>query len=127
VPIRYRRGAELAIVTPRLARRFVIRRGTRLRRCGMEVPTEVSGPIRRGRRLGRLDICRGERRIARVALVAGAGVPEAGLTQRTKDWFSRPFSLLIVVLAGLGGTLLVARRRGGGSDPRSRAREPEAA
>ena len=127
VPIRYRRGAELAIVTPRLARRFVIRRGTRLRRCGMEVPTEVSGPIRRGQRLGRLDICRGERRIARVALVAGAGVPEAGLTQRTKDWFSRPFSLLIVVLAGLGGTLLLARRRGGGSDPRSRAREPEAA
>jgi D-alanyl-D-alanine carboxypeptidase (penicillin-binding protein 5/6) len=127
VPIRYRRGAELAIVTPRLARRFVIRRGTRLRRCGMEVPSEVSGPIRRGDRLGRLDVCRGERRVARVPLVAAAGVPEAGLTQRTKDWFTRPFSLLIVVLAGLAGTFLLARRRGGGSDPRRRVRGPEAA
>ena len=128
VPIRYRRGAELGLVTERSRRRLVLRRDRRLTRCGLSAPTEVAGPIRRGQRLGTVDVCRGRRRVARVALVAAAAVPAAGVAQQTKDWFTRPFSLLVVVLAGLGGTVLLARRRGGGSKGRRGARgEPEAA
>lgn len=128
VPIRYRRGAELGLVAERSRRRLVLRRGRRLTRCGLRAPTEVTGPIRRGQRLGSVDACRGRRRVARVALVATAAVPAAGVGQQTKDWFTRPFSLLVVVLAGLGGTVLLARRRRGGSNGRRGARrEPEAA
>ncbi len=127
VPIRFRRGAELGFVAERSTRRLVVRRGERLRRCGLEHPAEVAGPIRRGARLGHVDICRGRRHVARVPLVAAAAVPAAGLGQRTKDWFTRPFSLLAVVLAGVGATFPVARRRRSGPQGRRRAREPEAA
>lgn len=128
VPIRYRRGAELALVTERSGRRLVVRIDEHLRRCAVRAPTEVVGPIRRGQRLGNVDVCRGSKRVARVALVATAAVPAAGAGQQTKDWFTRPFSLLVVVLAGIAGTVLLARLRGGGSNGRRRARrEPEAA
>lgn len=128
VPIRYRRGAELALVTERSGRRLVVRVDERLRRCAVRAPAEVEGPIRRGQRLGNVDVCRGKTRVARVALVASAAVPAAGSGQQTKDWFTRPFSLLVVVLAGIAGTVLLARMRGGGSNGRRRARsEPEAA
>ena len=60
-PIRYRRGAVLDLVAGDNARRFVVRRGQALRRCGLETPAEVEGPIRRGQALGKLKICRGER------------------------------------------------------------------
>lgn len=128
VPIRYRRGAELALVTERSRRRLVVRVDERLRRCALHAPSEVEGPIRRGQRLGSVDICRGKTRVARVALVASAAVPAAGAGQQTKDWFTRPFSLLVIVLAGIAGTVLVARLRGGRSNGRRRAgSEPEAA
>ena len=128
VPIRYRRGAELALVTARSGRRLVVRVDERLRRCAVRAPSEVEGPIRRGQRIGNVDVCRGKTRVARVALVASAAVPAAGAGQQTKDWFTRPFSLLVIVLAGIAGTVLLARLRGGGSIRRRRARnEPEAA
>ena len=63
-PIKYRRGAELALVVGDTARRFVIRRGQHLRRCGLRVPSEVAGPdraraeARRGRRLPRQEEAR---------------------------------------------------------------------
>lgn len=128
VPIRYRRGAELALVTQSSGRRIVVRSDERLRRCGVQRPAQVSGPIKRGQRLGKVEICRGSTSVADVALVAAAAVPAAGMGQQTKDWFTRPFSLLVVVLAGLAGTVLLTRLRGRGPKRRRRARrEPEAA
>jgi D-alanyl-D-alanine carboxypeptidase (penicillin-binding protein 5/6) len=128
VPIRYRRGAELALVTASGGRRIVVRADERLRRCGVSAPAEVKGPIRRGQRLGSVEVCRGSTKVAKVPLVAAAAVPVAGMGQQTKDWFTRPFSLLVVVLAGLAGTVLLTRLRGRGSNRRRRARrEPEAA
>ena len=128
VPIRYRRGAELTLVAERSGRRLVVRNDERLRRCGVRAPAEVTGPVRRGQQLGTVEVCRGDTRVARVALVASAAVPVAGMGQQTKDWFTRPFSLLIVVLAGLAATVLLTRLRGGGTNGRRRARrEPEAA
>jgi serine-type D-Ala-D-Ala carboxypeptidase (penicillin-binding protein 5/6) len=128
VPIRYRRGAELALVTGSGGRRIVVRSEERLRRCGVRTPAEVTGPIRRGQRLGTVEVCRGTTRVAQVALIAAAAVPVAGMGQQTKDWFTRPFSLLVVVLAVLAGTVLLTTLRGRGSNSRRRARrEPEAA
>jgi D-alanyl-D-alanine carboxypeptidase (penicillin-binding protein 5/6) len=129
VPIRYRRGAELNLV-PAGSRHFVVRRGQSLKRCGVKAPTEVSGPVARGKTLGELAICRGKRKIATLRLVAAADVPKAGLAVRTKDWFTRPLTLLVVFLAGLGGSVLLARARRRGPNGRrgsSRDREPEAA
>jgi hypothetical protein len=62
-----------------------------------------------------------------VPIVASAAVPEADVTQRTKDWFTRPIALLLAV-AVLGGTVLVGRRlRRGPRKRRSPRSEPEAA
>jgi serine-type D-Ala-D-Ala carboxypeptidase (penicillin-binding protein 5/6) len=127
--IRYRRGAELELVAGS-TRRFVVRKGRELKRCGLEAPSEVTGPIRRGQKLGKLKICRGKRKIATLPLVASADVPKAGIGVRTKDWFTRPLTLMLVVLLGLGGSVLLARARRRGAHGRRRSRrdsEPEAA
>ena len=129
-PIRYRRGAELDLIAGDSSRRFVVRKGQALRRCGLDAPAEVEGPIRRGKALGKVKICRGEKKIATLPLVASADVPAASAAVRTKDWFTRPLTLVLVVLLGLGGSVLLARarRRGPNRRRRSRAdREPEAA
>jgi len=110
------------------ARRFVVRRGQSLRQCGLDAPAEVAGPIRRGQRLGKLHVCRGDRRVATLPVVASADVPEASAAVRTKDWFTRPAALLVLFVAGVGGSVLLARaRRRGPNDRRRSRREPEAA
>ena len=127
--IRYRRGAEVGLVVGDTARRFVIRRGQRLTRCGLRAPGEVTGPIRRGQKLGEVDVCRGKEKLATLPVVAAADVPAAGLAVRTKDRFTRPWTLLLAVLVALGGTVGLARVRRRGSNGRrgSRGGEPEAA
>ena len=91
------------------------------------MPKEVAGPIRAGQRMGYREVFADGERIAAVPIVAEAYVPGADLPQRTKDWFTRPFSLLLAV-AVLGGTVLIARRlrRGPPRRPPPRS-EPEAA
>jgi D-alanyl-D-alanine carboxypeptidase (penicillin-binding protein 5/6) len=128
--IRYRRGAELDLVAGDSSRRFIVRKGQALRRCGLEAPAEVEGPIRRGQALGKLKICRGKNTIATLPVVASADVPKASTAVRTKDWFTRPLTLVLVVLLGLGGSVLLARARRRGPNGRRRSRtdsEPEAA
>jgi D-alanyl-D-alanine carboxypeptidase (penicillin-binding protein 5/6) len=126
-PIRYRRGAELNLVSGDNRRRFVVRKGETLDRCGVKAPSEVAGPIRRGQKLGTLKICRGKRPVATLPLVASADVPAASAAVRTKDWFTRPLTLLLVVLAGLGGSVALARVRRRSNGRRPSRREPEAA
>ena len=126
--IEYRRGAELELVVGDTARRFVIRRGQHLRRCGLRVPTEVAGPISRGQKLGEVDVCRGKKKLATLPVVSSGDVPAASLGVRTKDRFTRPWTLILAVLIALGGTVLLTRvrRRGSGGRRGSRG-EPEAA
>jgi D-alanyl-D-alanine carboxypeptidase (penicillin-binding protein 5/6) len=114
VPIRYRRGAELDLAAGRTVRR-VVREG---RDPGLSVhtprlPAEVEGPLRRGQAVAVVEVREHGRRVATVPLVAANGVPDAGLVQRTKDWFTRPGALLLVA-AALVASVLVARgwRRG---------------
>jgi D-alanyl-D-alanine carboxypeptidase (penicillin-binding protein 5/6) len=108
--IRYRRGAELDLVAARTIRRVLRRGDPRPRIRVTDAPAEVEGPIRRGQRLGRAEVLVGSRRVATVTLVAGAAVPEAGVAQQTKDYVTRPFGFLVVlVLTIAAGTLLVRK------------------
>jgi serine-type D-Ala-D-Ala carboxypeptidase (penicillin-binding protein 5/6) len=108
VPIRYRRGAELAVVAGSTLRRTV-RTDARVALRDVGVPSEVEGPIAAGTRLGWREVLVGARRVARVPIEASASVPAAGLTTRAKDWFTRPI-VLIFALAALTASVLLARR-----------------
>jgi D-alanyl-D-alanine carboxypeptidase (penicillin-binding protein 5/6) len=127
VPIRYRRGAELELVVGRNGERTVVPRGERdrVRVRPTSWPAEVEGPIVAGQELGSAEVLQDGRRIATVPLVASAEVPEAGLAQRTKSWFTQPLGV-VLAFAVLSGTVLVARRRGKPRGP-GRRRAPEEA
>jgi serine-type D-Ala-D-Ala carboxypeptidase (penicillin-binding protein 5/6) len=126
--IRYRRGAELELVAGNTNRRFVVRRGRHLRKCGLRVPDEVAGPIASGDKLGEVDICRGKEKLATLPVVAAADVPAAGLGVRTKDRFTSPWILLLVLFVALAGTVGLNRLRRRSSNGRRGSRgEPEAA
>ena len=85
-----------------------------------------ASPVARGQRFGYREVFADGKRIAAVPIVAEHFVPEADVAQRTKDWFTRPLALILAV-AVLGGTVLMARRLRRGP-PRGRRRsEPEAA
>jgi serine-type D-Ala-D-Ala carboxypeptidase (penicillin-binding protein 5/6) len=124
--IRYRRGATVNLVTDGTVRRTV-RKGTELTINDVNVPDTVTGPVARGQKFGYREVLADGKRIAAVPIVAQSYVPGADLTQRTKDWFTRPFSLILAV-AVLGGTVLVGRRLRRGPPRRRPPRsEPEAA
>jgi serine-type D-Ala-D-Ala carboxypeptidase (penicillin-binding protein 5/6) len=124
--IQYRRGATVNLVTDGTVRRTV-RKGTKITINDVNVPDMVSGPVARGQKFGYREVLADGTRIAAVPIVAQSYVPGADLTQRTKDWFTRPFSLILAV-AVLGGTVLVGRRLRRGPPRRRPPRsEPEAA
>ncbi len=122
VPIRYRRGAELSLVAGQVLRRVVRRDAPAPRLEVVGVPDEVEGPVRRGQRLGRaaVRVRQGDRVVAEVPLVAASAVPEADFAQRVKDAVTRPYTLVLLLMAGIGTVLAVralSRRR----DPSRRA------
>ena len=124
--IRYRRGAELPLITEQ-SRSMVIRADARITHRDIGIPAVVEGPIPRGRELGVRKVYADGELIAEVPIVSSASVPAADLTQRTKDWFTRPLALILAGLV-LGGTVLMARRiRRGPPRRRTPRSEPEAA
>jgi hypothetical protein len=112
VPIRYRPGAGLRLVVGANDVRAVVRRGHRdeLTLRPLKVPRQVTGPVRRDQVLGSAEIVRGSTRIGTVPLVASAAVPAASVGQRTRAWFTTPWSL-VLGFAVIGGTVLLLRRR----------------
>ena len=110
VPIRYRRGAELALEAGRTVRR-IVPRGQRddvdARVVGR--PDDVAGPILAGKPFGAIEILQNGRVVGRVPLVAASIVPAADLEQKAKSWFTSPLPLLLVV-AVIGCTVLVGRQ-----------------
>jgi D-alanyl-D-alanine carboxypeptidase (penicillin-binding protein 5/6) len=112
VPIRYRQGARLQLVVGDNDLRAVVPRGhrdsLRLRPAG--VPSQITGPVRRGQVLATAEVLRGRTPIGTVRLVAASAVPAASATQRTKSWLSHPWVILLAV-ALLGGTVTLVRRR----------------
>ena len=128
VPIRYRRGAELALVAGRTVRR-IVPRGQRddvdPRLVGQ--PDDVTGPIVAGQGFGAVEIVQNGRVVGRVPLVAASSVPAADLEQKAKSWFTSPLPLLLVV-AVIAGTVLVGRQvRRGVRDQRRAGDRPRAA
>jgi D-alanyl-D-alanine carboxypeptidase (penicillin-binding protein 5/6) len=125
VPIRYRRGAELELVIGPNGERTVVPRHERERVTvrPTRFPSQVRGPIAYGQKLGEADVLQDGRKIATVPLVASTEVPDAGLAQRTKSWFTTPIGVLLA-FAVLTGTVLLARRRKRPKKPsRKRSRE----
>lgn len=110
VPIRYRRGAELALVAGRTVRR-IVPRGQRddVTRRVVGRPDDVAGPIVAGQAFGAIEILQEGRVVGRVPLVAASSVPRADLEQKAKSWFTSPLPLLLAV-ALIGGTVLVGRQ-----------------
>jgi serine-type D-Ala-D-Ala carboxypeptidase (penicillin-binding protein 5/6) len=113
VPIRFRQGAELELIAPRSVTR-VVRKGTRFDVRTSGVPAEVAGPISRGDRMGTITVTErktGEQ-VAEVPLVAAADVAEAGVAVRSKDFITRPLTILLLVAAvGASVALILLRRR----------------
>ena len=110
VPIRYRRGAELALVAGRTEKR-IVPRGQRddVTRRIVGRPDDVTGPVVAGQGFGAIEILQNGRVVGRVPLVAASSIPAADLEQKAKSWFTSPLPLLLVV-ALIGGTVLVGRQ-----------------
>ena len=124
--IEFRRGATTRLVTGGSVTR-VVRSDAKITFNDVRVPRTVTGPIARGQEFGYREVFADGERIAAVPIVSEFFVPAADLTQKTKDWFTRPGALILAMLV-LGGTVLVARRlRRGPSRRRSARSEPEAA
>jgi D-alanyl-D-alanine carboxypeptidase (penicillin-binding protein 5/6) len=124
--IEHRRGATVDLVTGGSVTR-VLPVDAKVTYNDVNVPDMVTGPIARGQKFGYREVFADGERIAVVPIVSELFVPATDLTQRTKDWFTRPFSLVLAVLV-LGGTVLVGRRLRRGPPRRRPPRsEPEAA
>jgi D-alanyl-D-alanine carboxypeptidase (penicillin-binding protein 5/6) len=110
VPIRYRRGADLALVAERGVRR-VVPRGQRdsVTTRVIGAPEDVAGPIVAGQRFGTVEIVQNGKVVQKVGLVAAATVPVADLEQKAKSWFTGPPAILLS-FGLLAGTVLVARQ-----------------
>jgi D-alanyl-D-alanine carboxypeptidase (penicillin-binding protein 5/6) len=110
VPIRYRRGAELALVAGKTVRR-IVPRGQRddVDRRVVGRPDDVAGPILAGKGFGAIEILQNGRVVGRVPLVAASSVPAADLEQKAKSWFTSPLPLLLVVSL-IAGTVLIGRQ-----------------
>ena len=124
--IRYRRGAQLPLVTEQSKMR-VVPADARITHEDVGIPAVVEGPVARGQQLGLRRVYADGKLIVEVPIVSSATVPVADLKERTKDWFTKPLALVLAGLV-LGGTVLMARRiRRGPPRRRTPRSEPEAA
>jgi D-alanyl-D-alanine carboxypeptidase (penicillin-binding protein 5/6) len=124
VPVRFTDGAVPLAATRTL--RVVARRGERLRTRVVGLPREVTGPVERGTRLGRIQVLRRGRVVAQAPLATTEPVERASLVARLGGW-GGPLGvvlLLAVAAAVAAGSLLRARRRR--SPGRSRTRSETA-
>ena len=110
VPIRYRRGAELALVAGRTVRR-VVPRGQRddVTHRVVGRPDDVAGPIVAGQPFGAVEILQRGKVMDRIPLVAASSVPAADFEQKAKAWFTGPLPILLA-FAIMAGTVLVGRQ-----------------
>ena len=82
-----------------------------LRRCGLDAPAEVEGPIRRGQALGKVKVLprrQADRHAARSSPPPTCRRPARRCARRTGS--RGRCTLVLVVLLGLGGSVLLARR-----------------
>jgi D-alanyl-D-alanine carboxypeptidase (penicillin-binding protein 5/6) len=123
--IEYRPGATLDLVTSGSVRRTV-RSDAKITVNDVDVPDMVTGPIASGQQFGYREVFADGKRIAAVPIVSKYFVPAADFPQRAKHSFTQ-LPALIIALAVLGGTVMVARRLRRGPRRRPPRSEPEAA
>jgi D-alanyl-D-alanine carboxypeptidase (penicillin-binding protein 5/6) len=97
------------------ARRYrtVTRKGEKLDVRVVGAPTEISGPVPAGRRMGTVVVSRGKRELARIPLVTAVAVPAATLGEKVDSALPVPWILIAVVAVAAACSLLVVlwRRR----------------
>jgi serine-type D-Ala-D-Ala carboxypeptidase (penicillin-binding protein 5/6) len=110
VPVRMQPGRKVALDATKTVRR-VVRRGHRGEvKITIDAPHRVSGPVRRGTRLGTATVRQGGLVVASVPLVAAVAVPPPPPPPKPHSKTTLPL-LLIGLLLVIGGTFLLARRR----------------
>jgi D-alanyl-D-alanine carboxypeptidase (penicillin-binding protein 5/6) len=120
VPIRFRPGAELHLMASRDVRRTVRVGSGNFKRVLLDVPKEVEGPIRRGQRMGTIEIFHRGERVSRVPLVASADVAAAGPARRAQEYFTRPATLGLFGVLLLAGVIITGLRRRNGARAKAR-------
>jgi serine-type D-Ala-D-Ala carboxypeptidase (penicillin-binding protein 5/6) len=112
--IRYA-GGELPLVAARTAR-VGLRRGQRLE-VAVRAPSEVDGPIERGRRLGRAIVYVDGRRAAGVPLLTSRSIPEASGLDKARSFAGDHLAALVLAICViLVVVILLLRRREGGEE-----------
>jgi D-alanyl-D-alanine carboxypeptidase (penicillin-binding protein 5/6) len=99
----------------RAARPIVVglRKGQRLE-IDVEAPPQVTGPIRRGAKLGRANVFVGGSAAGSVALRAGRAIPKASFVDRARDFLGNnwiPIAAAICAILILGMLLMLRRSR----------------
>jgi D-alanyl-D-alanine carboxypeptidase (penicillin-binding protein 5/6) len=107
--LKYRDG-DVALVSAGAVRRTV-RRGEKLSVRLVDAPDEIEGPLPKGARVGTIAVRQRGRTVANVALVTGAAVPEASLTQRLGHFLSSTSSIVLIVALLVCSLQLVLLRR----------------
>ena len=107
--LRYRDG-DVDLVSAGTVRRTV-RRGEKLSVRLVDVPKEIEGPLPKGARVGTIAVRQRGKTVARVALLTGAAVPEATLTQRLGHFLSSTSAIVLIVALLVCSLQLVLLRR----------------
>ena len=118
--VRYREQDRIRLTA---ARPFstVVRRGEPPPTLTVHAPATLTGPLPRGRRVGRVDVRYRGRVIARVALLTADPVPEVTLAARVVTFLVRPGTLALLIAVAIGILLAWRIQRGGRRGTRGRA------
>jgi serine-type D-Ala-D-Ala carboxypeptidase (penicillin-binding protein 5/6) len=101
---------ERAALVPQRGIVLTLRDGQRVRRV-VDAPEEVSGPLRRGERVGSVTVFVDGERVRRLPLVTATDVPEAGTLRVLVSVLGVPLTVLAVLAILLGLVLLALRLR----------------
>ena len=108
IPVRFE-DRDLRVVSPRSVR-VGVRQGDDLT-VAVDLPEEVEGPIRRGRRLGTATVSLGGDEIGRVPLLADRAVAEPGLVERGLEGLSSNLVYVFIALFVILVLVLLLKRR----------------
>jgi D-alanyl-D-alanine carboxypeptidase (penicillin-binding protein 5/6) len=117
--VKHRPDERIAVVATRAVRELV-RRDVRVRLV-VDVPRELEGPLPSGAVVGSAIVRANGRAMARVPLVTRGAVPEVGLLEQLGRRFDGPGSLIVIVALLGGAVMLLARARGARRRERRRA------
>jgi D-alanyl-D-alanine carboxypeptidase (penicillin-binding protein 5/6) len=101
---------ERATLVPSRDLVVTVREGERVRRV-VRAPDELEGPLPAGAGVGSVTVLVDGERVARLALVTAADVPEAGIPRVLVSVLGVPLTVLLVLAILLGAVLVAVRSR----------------